>query len=138
MQALLLISRLFPSKRVSFPIQFLVYHNIYSQISYPMTTYLSAADATISSLQQFRKQSIFKATTGILSLRFTSSVPTSLSMSYSANPSASPGRCYQETSSLYNFYTSIQGFGDIITPIGDQSVKSFQVSDIFPVKVSLQ
>jgi hypothetical protein len=102
-----------------------------------MTTYISGADATISSLQQIRKKDIFKATTGVLSLRFTSSVSTSLSMSYSATPSESLGRCYQETSSLYNFYTSIQGYGDVVTPFADHCVKSFQVSDIFSVRVAL-
>jgi hypothetical protein len=90
-----------------------------------MTTYLQAADATISLLQGLLKKSIFEAAISPISLRFTASTPLNLSMSYSPTPSA--GRCYIEMPSLYDFYQSVEGYALISKAYTQQSVTQFQV-----------
>jgi hypothetical protein len=89
--------------------------------------YLSAADLTISLLEQFRKGNINKAVTSPLALRFTASTPANLSMSYNVNPSDTLGRCYIEMPSLLYSYESIQGYEDISWPHSEESINKFQV-----------
>jgi len=97
-----------------------------TEISYPMTSYLSAADATISLLTKLRKQSIYQAVASPLSLRFTASTPANLSMSYHADPSDPSGRSYIEMPSLFYFYKSIQDYGNISRPHSEESIDKFQ------------
>jgi hypothetical protein len=92
-----------------------------------MTSYLSAADATISLLQKLRKQDIHQGVVSPVSLRFTASTPANLSMSYSINPSQSLGRCYIELPSLFYFYKSIQIYDAISKPHTEESVNMYQV-----------
>ena len=96
-----------------------------------MTSYLSAADATISLLTKLRKQSIYQAVASPLSLRFTASTPANLSMSYHADPSDPSGRSYIEMPSLFYFYKSIQDYGNISRPHSEESIDKFQVWNIF-------
>src|ERR1700732_4698075 len=69
------------------------------KISYPMTSYIAATDATMSLLKKLLKQDRSKVVLSPISLRFTASTPANLSMSYGVNPSES-GRCYLEMPSL--------------------------------------
>jgi hypothetical protein len=98
---------------------------ISTEISYPMTSYIAATDATISLLKKLRKQDRRKAVLSPISLRFTASTPANLSMSYGVNPLES-GRCYMEMPSLLSFYRSIQNYDDISKPHSEQSIKKFQ------------
>jgi hypothetical protein len=90
-----------------------------------LTTNLPATDAAIALLEKFH-QDPTKVLAGFLSLRFTSATPASVSMSFSADK-ASPGRCYMEIFSLFNFFKSIQGFDDLLAPLSEQSIDKFQV-----------
>jgi FAD/FMN-containing dehydrogenase len=98
---------------------------ISTEISFPLTTNLRATDAAIALVRKFHQQDVRKALAGLLSLRFTASTPVSVSMSFSAD-NRSPGRCYLEIFSLFNFFKSIQGFDDLSEPLSDQSVNNFQ------------
>lgn len=99
---------------------------ISSEISFPMSSYLSAADATMSLLQKLRKQDMYKAVLSPLSIRFTASTPANLSMAYSADPLQSSGRSYMEMPTLLPFYKSIQTYDDIARPNSEQSINNFQ------------
>jgi hypothetical protein len=98
---------------------------ISTEISFPLTTNLPATDAVIARVQEFHQQDLRKALAGLLSLRFTASTPAAVSMSFSAN-TKSPGRCYLEIFSLFNFFSSLKGFDDISEPLSQQSVNQFQ------------
>jgi hypothetical protein len=96
-----------------------------------MTSYLPAAEATMSLLQKLHKQDIHQAVASPISLRFTASTPANLSMSYSVDPSQSLGRCYIEMPSLFYFYKSIQTYEDISRPHSEESINLFQVLNSF-------
>jgi hypothetical protein len=96
------------------------------QISFPLTTYLSAADAAIDLLQKLRENNMFDELAGFLSVRFTASTSAKVSMSYSANKEPL-GRSYLEVFSLYNFFRSIQGYENLLGPLSEQSVNTYQV-----------
>jgi hypothetical protein len=96
-----------------------------------MTSYIGATDTTIAFLQKLRKQDISKAVTSPLSLRFTAATAANLSMSYSIDPSKSPGRCYVEMPSLFYFYETIQGYEDISGTHSEDSINNFQVRNFF-------
>src|SRR5687767_7726726 len=95
-----------------------------------MTTYIPAMDANIALMQKLRTQNISTALAGFLSLRFTAATSATLSMSYSANPSRSKGRCYLALLGLFNFYKSIQGYDDVLKPMQELSISSYEVSPI--------
>jgi hypothetical protein len=102
---------------------------ISTEISFPLTTNLPATDAVIARLRKFHQADLHKALAGLLSLRFTASVPTTLSMSFSAGAAESPetggGRCYLEIFSLFNFFDSVQGFDQLLDPLSELCVKEF-------------
>jgi hypothetical protein len=127
-QVLPIASLQYPQKSVSSPtVTFQTSSNVVRlKISYPMTSYIVATDATMSLLKKLRKQNRRKVVLSPISLRFTASTPANLSMSYGVNPSES-GWCYMEMPSLLSFYRSIQNYDDISKPHSEQSIKKFQV-----------
>jgi len=97
-----------------------------SEISYPMTSYIAAADSTISVMKNLSKQDMYKATVAPISLRFSASSSTNLSMAYSVNSSQSLGRNYIEILSLIPFYKPIQTYYDIVTAISEQTISKYK------------
>jgi hypothetical protein len=92
-----------------------------------MTSYIAAADSTISVMKNLSKQDMYKATVGPISLRFSASSSTNLSMAYSVNSSQSLGRNYIEILSLIPFYKPIQTYYDIVTAISEQTISKYKV-----------
>ena len=96
-----------------------------------MTSYIAAADSTISVMKNLSKQDMYKATVVPISLRFSASSSTSLSMAYSVNSSQSLGRNYIEILSLIPFYKPIQTYYDIVTAISEQTISKYKVQNLF-------
>ena len=96
-----------------------------------MTSYIAAADSTISVMKNLRKQDMYKATVAPVSLRFSASSSANLSMGYSANPSQSLGRNYIEILSLIPFYKPLQTYYDVVTAISEQTISKCQVRNSF-------
>jgi hypothetical protein len=96
-----------------------------------MSTVLTAGDATFSLLQKLRKQNMHLALLSPVSFRFTASTPANLAMGYNAKPSESGGRAYIELLSLLPFYKSLDFFGNIAGPYGEQSINTYQVPNFY-------
>ena len=96
-----------------------------------MTSYIAAVDSTISVMKNLSKQDMYKVSVGPVSLRFSASSSTNLSMAYSVNSSQSLGRNYIEILSLIPFYKSIQTYYDIVTAISEQTISKCKVGNSF-------
>ena len=75
----------------------------------------------------FVKKDVSKGLAGFLSIRFPSRFAANVSMLYSPDPAASPGRSYLENFSSRTFYNSIKDCDDIVAPVQEKSINKFQV-----------
>ena len=92
-----------------------------------MSTYIAAVDSAFDSFDTLFQKNISKGLAGFLSMRFTSGIAANLSMSYSPDPGASPGRSYLEIFSLFTLYNSVEDFDEVVAPFQQMSIKQFQV-----------
>jgi antibiotic biosynthesis monooxygenase (ABM) superfamily enzyme len=92
-----------------------------------MSKHIAAIDSAISHFETLRQQDISKAVGGFLSAHFTSGIAANLSMSYSPDPSTTPGRCYLSLLTLFAFYKSIEAFDEVAGPLQKRSIREFHV-----------